>query len=250
MSPPGARLAAVPPTRFDRLDALRGFAMLWMAGFHFCFDLNVYGYFHPRQAFTADLFWTLQRACIVTLFLFCAGLSQAVALDAGQAWARFWRRWGQIVVCAVLVSIGSATMFPQSWIYFGVLHGLAVMLVLCRLSAPLRGWLLPLAVVALVLPHVLRPAALNAPAFNWLGLVSREPVTEDWVPLLPWLGVVWLGLLLGQRLLRAHRPFLAASVPALLRPLAALGRWPLSFYMLHQPVLIGAILGGRALGWW
>ena len=25
-------------------------------------------------------------------------------------------------------------------------------------------------------------------------------------------------------------------------PLATLGRWPLSFYMLHQPVLIGAIL--------
>jgi len=35
-----------------------------------------------------------------------------------------------------------------------------------------------------------------------------------------------------------------------LQPLALLGRWPLGFYMLHQPVFIGAILGGRALGWW
>jgi peptidoglycan/LPS O-acetylase OafA/YrhL len=39
-------------------------------------------------------------------------------------------------------------------------------------------------------------------------------------------------------------------VPGALRPLAVLGRWSLSFYMLHQPVLIGAILGGRTLGWW
>jgi peptidoglycan/LPS O-acetylase OafA/YrhL len=35
-------------------------------------------------------------------------------------------------------------------------------------------------------------------------------------------------------------------VPLPLRPLAALGRWSLSFYMLHQPVLIGLILGWRA----
>jgi hypothetical protein len=29
-----------------------------------------------------------------------------------------------------------------------------------------------------------------------------------------------------------------------------LGRWPLTFYMLHQPLLIGAILAGRAAGLW
>ena len=236
--------------RFERLDALRAIAMLWMAGFHFCFDLNVYGYFHPRQAFTYDPFWTLQRTCIVSLFLFCAGLSQAVALHAGQSAPRFWRRWAQIAGCAVLVSLGSAQMFPNSWIYFGVLHGMAVMLVLCRFSAPLRGWLVPLALLALVLPSLVQLPALNSPALNWLGLVSRKPVTEDWVPLLPWLGVMWLGLAVGQWLLQSHRAQFAGPVPAPLRPLAALGRWPLSFYILHQPLLIGAILGGRALGWW
>ena len=34
---------------------------------------------------------------------------------------------------------------------------------------------------------------------------------------------------------------------ALLRPLARLGRWSLSFYMLHQPVLIGALMAWAAL---
>ena len=63
--------------RFDRLDALRGAAIVWMAAFHFCFDLN---YFRViRQNFYTDPVWTLQRAAIVSLFLFCAGLSQAVA---------------------------------------------------------------------------------------------------------------------------------------------------------------------------
>jgi peptidoglycan/LPS O-acetylase OafA/YrhL len=32
-----------------------------------------------------------------------------------------------------------------------------------------------------------------------------------------------------------------AGTPAVLRALTWLGRWPLSYYMLHQPVLIGLL---------
>ncbi len=129
------------PERFDRLDALRAFAMVWMAAFHFCFDLNHFGLLQPRQNFYADPFWTLQRTAIVSLFLFAAGIGQAVAVERGQPWARFWKRWAQVAGCAVLVSIGSWWMFPRSWISFGVLHGIALMLLLLRAGAPLgRGW--------------------------------------------------------------------------------------------------------------
>ena len=40
---------------------------------------------------------------------------------------------------------------------------------------------------------------------------------------------------------------MAGPVPAAARPLAALGRWSLSFYMLHQPVLIGLLMAVMAL---
>jgi uncharacterized membrane protein len=224
--------------------------MVWMAVFHLCFDLNFYGLLQPRQNFYHDPFWTTQRTAIVSVFLLCAGLGQAIALQAGQGWPRFWRRWAQVAGCAVLVSLGSAWMFPKSWISFGVLHGMAVMLVLARLAAPLRGGLWLLGAVALVLPWLVKHPFFDTPFTNWVGLVTRKPVTEDYVPVLPWLGVMLWGLAAGQWLL-AHRPgLLAGAVPAVLRPLALLGRWPLSFYMLHQPVFIGAILGGRSLGWW
>ena len=81
---------------------------------HFCFDLNYFGLFDHRHNFHRDPQWTLQRICIVSLFLFCAGLAQAVALQSGQGWPRFWRRWAQVAGCAVLVSLGSMLMFPQS----------------------------------------------------------------------------------------------------------------------------------------
>jgi len=93
-------VAVAPGGRFDRLDALRGVAIVWMALFHLCFDLNHFGFWTPKQAFTADPFWTTQRTAIVSLFLFCAGMGQAIALEQGQSWARFWRRWAQIAACA------------------------------------------------------------------------------------------------------------------------------------------------------
>ena len=72
--------------RFDRLDALRGAAIVWMAVFHLCFDLNLHGLIDPRQNFYRDPFWTGQRTAIVSLFLLCAGLSLASALQAGQSY--------------------------------------------------------------------------------------------------------------------------------------------------------------------
>jgi uncharacterized membrane protein len=233
--------------RFDRLDALRGAAMVWMALFHFAFDLNHFRLLHPPQDFYGDPFWTGQRTAIVSLFLLCAGMGQAVALQAGQGWARFWRRWAQVAGCAVLVSLGSAVMFPGSWISFGVLHGIAVMLLLARLAAPLGVWLWPLGGLLIALPQVVQHAFFDSRWTNWIGLVTRKPVTEDFVPVLPWLGVMLWGLALGAWLLQ-HRPALLAGVlPRVLAPLALLGRWSLSFYMLHQPLLIGGILAAMAL---
>lgn len=240
-----------PSRRYDRIDALRGAAIVWMTAFHFSFDLNYFGWI--RQDFYRSPVWTVQRACIVSLFLFCAGLGQAVAFTQGQGWPRFARRWAQIAGCALLVTAGSYAMFPHSFIYFGVLHGIALMLVIVRLTAGWRRWLWLAGAVAIGLPW-LAPAAhahwpqldvLNTPWLNWLGFISRKPVTEDYVPLLPWLGVMWWGMAAGQWLLRERAAWVQGPIPAALAPLAWMGRWSLSWYMLHQPLLIGALLLAR-----
>jgi uncharacterized membrane protein len=233
--------------RFDRLDALRGAAIVWMVGFHFGFDLNHFGWFSPPYNFHRDPLWTSQRTLIVSLFLLCAGMGQAVALHAGLSWARFWRRWAAVAGCAVLVSVGSALMFPRSWISFGVLHGMALMLLAARFAAPLRAGLWPLGALLIALPQWLHSPFFDTRLTNWVGLVTHKPVTEDWVPLLPWLGVMLWGLALGQWLLALQRPLLAGPLPRALSPLATLGRWPLTVYMLHQPLLIGALSAWQAL---
>jgi uncharacterized membrane protein len=247
-----ARALSGASSRWVALDALRGAAMVWMAVFHFCFDLQNFNLLSPPQNFYADPFWTWQRTAIVSVFLFCAGFGQAAAVAAGQTPQRFWRRWAQVASCALLVSAGSALMFPRSWISFGVLHGIALMLIVCRFAAPATRWLLLAAALALVLPMWVSHPVFDSRMTNWVGLITHKPITEDFVPLLPWLGVMLLGLAAGREYL--IRPVSAAVIapppqpsPPLLVALAALGRWPLSFYMLHQPLLIGGLLAWQAL---
>jgi uncharacterized membrane protein len=238
-----------PSTRFDRLDALRGLAMVWMTAYHFAFDLNHFKFI--QQNFYTDPVWTWQRTCIVSMFLFCAGVGQAVAVHQGQSWQRFWRRWAQVAGCALLVSAGSYLMFPKSWIYFGVLHGIAVMLIVVRLSAGWGAWLWLAGALAIatkfIAAYAMNTPALvdfssifDAKALNWLGIVSKKPITEDYVPLLPWLGVMWWGMAAGQWLLARAPQVLQGAVGAA-KPLTVLGHWSLSYYMLHQPVLIGLL---------
>ncbi|MDP2067048.1 MAG: heparan-alpha-glucosaminide N-acetyltransferase [Burkholderiaceae bacterium] len=239
------------PSRWGGVDALRGLAMVWMTAYHLFFDLNHFGYI--RQNFYTDPFWTWQRTAIVSLFLLCAGMGQAIAVQQAQPWRRFWRRWAQVAGCAMLVTAASYWMYPKSFIYFGVLHGMAVMLLLARLSAGWGAWLWPVGGLAIATPLIAKYVLLtgagaefssyfNAPWLNWLGWITAKPVTEDYVPVFPWLGVMWWGVAVGQWL--ARRPGRAESrpMPAALRPLAWLGRWSLSYYMVHQPVLIGLLM--------
>jgi uncharacterized membrane protein len=233
--------------RYDRLDALRGVAMVWMTVYHFCFDLNYFKWI--KQDFYRDPVWTWQRTCIVSLFLLCAGAGQAVALHQGQSWQRFWRRWAQVALCALLVTAGSYLMYPRSFIFFGVLHGIAVMLVIVRLTAHWGRWLWLTGALAIAISFIAAPAIfhwpglqyLNEKAFSWLGLVSSKPLTEDYVPLLPWLGVMWWGVATAQWLLRTRPALLTAAIPSGARSLAWLGGWSLVYYMLHQPVLLALL---------
>ena len=236
-------------SRSVALDAWRGLAIVWMVAFHACYDLNHFGWWQPPQRFLSDPFWTTQRTVIVSLFMVVAGKAQACALQAQVGWRAFGRRWLQLLVCAALVSVATWVTFGPRWVSFGVLHAFAVMTVLARLTASWPRWLLTaLAAVAWTLPEWLAFEALNARWAWFLGLGTAKPATEDVAPLFPWMGMVWLGLAWGPAALRLASawPLWGGQAP-LVRGLACVGRWPLTVYMLHQPLLWGLLLAAQPL---
>lgn len=213
-----------------------------MVGFHFCFDLN---FFHLANFdFYRDAFWLNLRSIIVTLFLFIVGISFHLANGKGFRAKPFLRRLGMIACCAVAVSAGSYAIFPASGIFFGVLHFITLASVLGLLFLPFHRMNLVLGIAAIAAGLSLEHAWFDQPWFNWIGFTTHKPISEDYVPLFPWFGVVLLGLYLGKILTSGgHWPKLAnwqsGSCPV--RLLGWAGKHSLAIYMLHQPVLLGIL---------
>ena len=84
----------------------------------------------------------------------------------------------------------------------------------------------------------------DQPALQWFGLMTHLPVTVDYVPMLPWFGVVLIGIYLGQCLSRLNPQSLLVrwqNQDSLSRLLALGGRYSLHIYMLHQPLFLGIL---------
>lgn len=234
--------------RWLPVDILRGMAVILMACYHFSFDLNYFGVIH--QSFNDSVFWLSFRALIVTCFLTLVGVSLELATDADNR--HYWIRIGKLVAAALAVTVGSYLMFSQSFIFFGILHFIAVASLIARFF--LRFYRINLlfgsAIVAFGI--IYSNPLFDQPWLQWIGLMTYKPITEDYVPLFPWLGVVFMGLFLGKSLLRRKVVKRALSMsgkdtqatppaPGLLTVPAWMGQHSLTIYLLHQPVLLGIL---------
>jgi len=236
--PAGGHDLAAPPPRIEGIDALRGAAILAMIAYHFCFDLRYYGVLNAD--FEHSPFWLTARSLILSSFLLLAGISLVLAVRANPSPAKFWRRVGVIALCAIAVSAGSYALFPKTFIWFGVLHAIAVSLVLARPLVARPALALALGLAVLVAGVGFAHASFNQIHLAWIGFMTVKPATVDYVPLFPWTGVLLLGVALGHTLCRNNW---SAAAGAQRWPgwVAFLGRHSLAVYMLHQPLLIGVL---------
>lgn len=231
--------------RYQLLDILRGVAIIAMVVFHVAWDLYYFGY-SPVDV-TTDIGWVIFQKSILSSFLLLVGAGLVLAHGKAIRWNRFWRRFAVVVACALLVTAGTYWMFPDYFVFFGVLHAIALfsLLGLAFLRLP------PLLVAALGVAMIAANLLYNDPVFasrelGWIGFWPTSPPTSDVVPIFPWFGVVLLGiaimrLILTSRLAEDLGHFHSDEPAA--RGLAFMGRWSLPIYVLHQPLIIAVFFG-------
>jgi uncharacterized membrane protein len=209
-----------------------------MISYHFSYDLTYFGLAHFD--FYHSALWRGYRVLILSLFLGVVGVSLHLSSVPTLRWDRFLQRLARIGACAALVSIGSYLLFRERWIYFGVLHFVLAASVLALPFLRFRGMVLPAAAGLLAAGYFIQLPAFDHPALHWVGLMTHKPATEDYVPVIPWLAAVLLGLLVGAPLSASRWAVSSPRHPAL-RLLEAGGRHSLAVYMLHQPVLMALL---------
>lgn len=229
-------------TRYLLVDALRGAAIVLMVLFHFCFDLAYFGL--ADFDFYRDPLWVHLRTFILSLFLGLVGVSLVLATRNGLDPKRYTRRLTLLVLGALAISLSTWWMFGQRFVFFGVLHFIAVASVLGLVFLRFNWMNLLLGIALIVFAANAGFPWFDRPGWRWLGLMTHKPPTEDYVPLLPWFGVVLVGLFIGRQMLgltwilRLERKL---RDKLLLRMLAYAGKRSLLIYLAHQPLLIGLL---------
>jgi uncharacterized membrane protein len=244
--------ATVPPAHFSPLlrprlplvDAARGVAILAMAAYHLAWDLWYLGF--TGGDLTVEPGWVAFQRAIVSAFLLLVGTGLVLGHRDGIRWRSFWRRFALLLAAAAATTAGTYLVFPEYFVYFGVLHAIALFSLLGLAFVRLPWVAAAVAGVAVIaLPMLVPPAAVMVERpLSWIGFWPFPPPTTDIVPVFPWFGVVLLGIAGAGAIMRS--PFATSLARWELRGpvgrvLRFLGRWSLVIYLVHQPLIFGAL---------
>lgn len=227
--------------RIWELDFFRGLFLWGMIGIHLIYDLvDLYGVIQWEQPAAYLLFKNRFGILFVLLSGLCATLGRNSV-----------RRGLKVFSCGMVCSLATVLMVWAGLagrgllIYFGVLHCLGVCMLLWPLFQKLPTWaLLILGLVMVVSGEYLRPTAFSWATYLFpLGFKGYGFASSDYFPLLPNLGYFFLGAVLGRTLYRGKQtllPKVNAEGPVI-RFFRFCGEHSLLIYMVHQPILAGAV---------
>jgi uncharacterized membrane protein len=242
--------------RYWEIDALRGVAILMMVVYHLAYDLTLFGYYR-ENVFVGP--WRVWARITATLFILLAGVSLAISQARAEQRAaggrNLFRRhlmrglslvgWGLVITLITWIYMGRPVVI------FGILHliGAATILAYPFLSRPWPS--LALGTVLIPVGMYLNRLPVSHPWLLLLGLRPRTLYQLDYFPLLPWFGVVLLGVFAGRLLYSGGvRRFTSPERGEWMgvRELAWLGQRSLAIYLVHQPFLFTLLTVASLVG--
>ncbi len=236
--------------RYIELDILRTLAIGGMILYHTAYDLS---HFYGWDIDVFDGGWKWLQIITASLFL---GL---VGVGASISHRHPFRRFCRIGAAALLVTVVTYVIDPQTFVRFGVLHVIAV----AALVMPCMGWvgrrtrrtslqgaiaMIVMGLCIIMIESFMDPWHIDG-AWRFIGIPLGIPPhgfsTVDYYPLVPWLGVVLIGYGMGSILFTrfAHQTkfLIEANKLTSYEAISWPGRHSLLLYLLHQPIIIGIL---------
>ncbi len=249
----------MPAERYWEIDLARGIAVVTMILFHSAFDLNFFGVL-PLDVSSG--FLRMLAYLTASTFIFLVGVSFTISytrtarLLAGRDLTlKYVRRGLSIFGYGLVITAVTWLFLPSVYVVFGILHFIGVAIVLAPLFVRFDTEKLIVASIACIIAGYVTNAVSGPWPLLWLGIHPESFASLDYVPLLPWFGLVLAGMACGYLFYPDGKRGFALPVaePAFARPLEFLGRHSLFIYFLHQPLillLIAVLAPGAVTGLW
>ena len=224
--------------RYFQLDFIRGIAIVMMIIFHISFDLNNFHFISIDIYNHHSRSWFYFHILILTIFILSVGISLVLANQHKINVQKVLKRFYTLSLASVAISIASYITFPNSWIYFGVIHFITIasILLLPFIKFPKLSLIIGICIIILFNINIINMHWLFQYSASFLHLPHY---TEDLVSFTPWLGVALIGIFLGAKKLFIF----TLKENIFTTKIAFLGKHSLVIYILHQPIFFGLIAG-------
>lgn len=238
--------------RFWEIDSLRGVAIVMMVTFHFIFDLYYFG-IYSLDVHSGFLWWFARLTAFTFIFLVGVSLSLSnsrtiLKANYGSQKNLFYthlKRGLKIFGYGLIITAITWIFIREGFIMFGILQLIGISIILEYPFLKYRYANLISGIIFIAVGIYLMGFKFDFYELLWLGFTPYNFYTLDYFPLLPWLGVVSLGIFFGNTLYGSytrHFKLLDLSKYLPLKVLGFLGRHSLFIYFIHQPVLIIILL--------
>jgi uncharacterized membrane protein len=230
--------------RVFALDSIRGFAIILMIIFNYSVTLNYFRVFEIPYNF---LYWFVFPRFIAAIFVFVSGIVAYVSYKNLKEKIRrnYFLRGFKLLFFAILITLFTYLFVPNETIFFGILHFFAVSSFLVPFFIKYRRFNFVAGCFITLVGFYMQLISFNFSFLFWLGFIPSNFVTFDYFPLMPWLGVLMLGIYFGGNIVKKVAKAQSNSIFG--RFFAILGKNSLTIYLVHQPILILilALLGFR-----
>ena len=213
--------------RIWEIDFARGVCIILVIIGHIIFDLNYYFDF-PLSLETPII--KIISYLVVSVFLILCAISSSFSKNNIT-------RGLKLLVVAVLITIVTYFYSPNYFIKFGIIHLLAINIILYPILRRLPNYALITIGPALIVMGVFF-SQINSD-FSFLfpfGITNQSFSSLDYYPLLPWSGVFVLGIFLSRILYKERKSLFEWSIKN--KTILWLGRHSLWVYIAHQSILL------------
>lgn len=229
--------------RYQKLDALRWWALIGMVMFHANFILeNVFGVFSLHFSGT---FWFVLGRTVAILFILVSGISFflfAQKRDTRQIIKNAFRRFILLTTTAMLITAVTYIFFYEQRISFGIIHFFAAATLAGLIFVRLWASNIIFGIIILIGGYYFRYHYVDTQLLIPFWFYPSDYYSADYYPLIPWFGYYLIGYGVAYWLKKRgyfEEIFSGSFIGG--ATFASVGRHSLLLYIIHVPIVYGIL---------